>query len=91
MSGPTGADVSGPQCGDGSASKSTRYVVRSPCCGRRVLVEGWELAYAEWYTNGRVHLRCGSLLNTPGWGKEGKAHGCGQTFDVAADEITERA
>ena len=67
------------------------YVVESPCCRRRVLVEGWELEYAKWWNDGRVRLRCGSLLDTPGWRRrDDHREGCGELFAVDVSDVTIR-
>jgi hypothetical protein len=64
------------------------YVVESPCCRHRVLVEGWELEYARHNQNGVVHLRCGTLLDTPGW-RRSRDHrdGCGELFTMNVTDV----
>jgi hypothetical protein len=67
------------------------YVVESPCCGRRVLVERWELAYAEWWSDGRIQLRCGSVLDKPGWRRaRDRREGCGETSTMDVAEVKVR-
>ncbi len=64
------------------------YAVDSPCCHRRVLVEGWEIEYAKWWNDGRVYLRCGSILDAPGWRRtRDHREGCGEPFIVHVTDI----
>ena len=67
----------------------TQYVIHSPCCRRTVTVWSWRIAYAIRHHGGLVALRCGSLLDTPGWRRRyDPFSGCGHPFTVPADEIT---
>ncbi len=78
--------MSGPHTELPHLGPPTWYAVRSPCCDRRVLVEEWELRYGENFNDGSVLLRCGSVLDTPGWGRTANPGGCGETFTMAVDD-----
>jgi hypothetical protein len=64
------------------------YVVESPCCRCRVLVEGWVLEFSRRNHSGVVHLRCGTVLDTPGW-RRSRDHreGCGELFTVYVTQV----
>jgi hypothetical protein len=64
------------------------YVVESPCCRGRVLVEGWVLEFSRQYHSGVVQLRCGTILDTPGWRRaRDPRDGCGQLFTMDVTQV----
>ena len=74
-----------------AATTTEMSVVESPCCHRRVLVEGWVLEFSLHNNSGVVQLRCGTVLDTPGW-RRGWDHrdGCGELFAMDVSEVKVR-
>ena len=72
----------------GRACTTVMYVAESPCCRRPVLVEGWELEFFRHNNNGVVQLRCGTVLDTPGWRRRGDhRQGCGALFSRYVSQV----